>query len=273
MSKQNVIKRTISNGKKELVIKVLPKEHRVSKQNKTNDKAKKREINIKLPEKAEHTIKSTGFYTKKLRELIRKKETFEVVCSSNYAYFRTQKGIDYKYYRAGSDFAFMGLLSKVKKDITNNLKNHNILKKLPNYSHLNIRYYSFGKEILDLAQDIDENNKKANIIGVHEYDCTKAYIESAFVLGYLSEKMYQELVDSDKSMRLRILGAIATQKDRFVFRDGKEVSNNPVKNELMRRVWFHICKYLDNCMWQFKKALGDDFLFIGLMVLFLRNRA
>jgi hypothetical protein len=60
---------------------------------------------------------------------------------------------------------------------------------------------------------------------------------------------------------LRILGAIATQKDKFVFRNGREIGNSPVKNEIFRRVWFHICKYLDNCMWQFKKALGDDFMF------------
>lgn len=253
MEKQNVIKKTISNGKKEIIVKVLSSENK--------KKPKERNSKIELPEKAQHTIRSIGSYTKKLRELIRKKETFEVVCSSNYAFFRTKKGIDYKYYRAGNDIKFMGLLSKVKKDITNNLKNPNIMKNLPNYSHLNIRYYSFGREILDLSQDLNEKNKKININGVHEYDCTKAYIESAYVLGYLSENMYKELVDSDKSMRLRILGAIATQKDKFVFKEGKEVFNEPVKNETMRRVWFHICKYLDNCMWQFKKALGDDFLF------------
>jgi hypothetical protein len=221
--------------------------------------------NIHLPEKANHVVNSTGSYTKKLRELIRKKEDFEIICSSNYASIRTVKGVDYKFNRQGTNMKFMGLLTRVKRDIMKNLDVDNpeseLFKSLPNYSHLNIRYYCYSKEIIDLSHKISNENKVVPLEELHEYDCTKAYIESAYVLGYLSEPMYQELVKSDKSLRLRILGAIATQKDKFVFRNGREIGNSPVKNEIFRRVWFHICKYLDNCMWQFKKALGDDFMF------------
>jgi hypothetical protein len=237
------------------------KEVKIKVSSHNNKNPAKKTDNIKLPEKPKHIINSKGSYTKKLRELIRRKETFELICSSNFAYFKTKKGIDYRYNRGGNDFKFMGLLSKVKKDIAENLKNPVLLKKMPNYTHRNIRYYSFSNEILDLSEKLDENNPVIYIPEAHEYDCTKAYIESAYVLGYLSEDIYRELVEGDKSLRLRILGAIATKKDRFLFKDGVEVNSSSVKNDLMRQVWFHICKYLDNCMWQFKKALGDDFLF------------
>ena len=164
---------------------------------------------------------------------------------------------NYTYNKKGFNYAFMGMLSQIKTDIRMNVARLGGIDKLPNYTHKNIRYCFYGKQ---LTRVLPEGvGKVVTYRDAVEFDISKAYFKAALNLGYISEHVYERCTDErivPKKDRLKLLGAIATQGELFRFVNGKEVGESRIiSDEALRRVWFHICKLVDDCLVQFSGAV------------------
>ena len=158
------------------------------------------------------------------------------------------------YMYGGRDYSFkeFHLQRKLKNEIRTNIKEKKI--KVPKFTQADINYFTYSPKLIDMepGEYIDE---------ITSFDINKAYYTCAYHLGYMNKEMYEECIHLPKHIRLRFIGTIATCKTTY-HRVGWRMAS-PVKIErdkLLRRVWFHICKEVDNCLRDFMEILGDNFL-------------
>jgi hypothetical protein len=159
------------------------------------------------------------------------------------------------YIYGGNDYTMkeFHLQRKLKKVVRDQIALNQIV--VPNLTEQDIRYKVYSDRVLGMG-------KEEIIEDAIEYDINKAYYQCARNLGYLSEEMFLECLDLPKHKRLRFLGSIATSKRKYTYTNGKlsEEGFEVIEDELLRAVWFHICKVVDDCLFEFSEALGDKFL-------------
>lgn len=215
------------------------------------------------------TINCVGNPENKLLEYKRQKKNFTMVTTAGYTSF-TSDSDDYsvKYRQKRMNPNFMGLVSQLRADVNRNIQDIDV-HQIPDYTNNNIEYFRFNPKIIDTDKTIK---------GVLEYDVTKAYYQSAYRLGYISDKFYKKSHNISKSDRLRLLGTLAVNKYICEYKNGVAVDEYNIRDrdetlQTHAKVWFHICKHVSMCLGQFAEALGDDFYFFWVDGIYFSERA
>lgn len=158
------------------------------------------------------------------------------------------------------------LFNKIKKEFYKNLDAKKMI--IPDCEK-KIMYNKFA----DMSEEI-QMGETLQYDDVDELDIVKAYYNTAFVLGYISEEFYEECLQLPKYIRLALIGSIATNKLIYTFVDGKlEGEIESVCDPLLRKVWFHIVNYVDNCIYDFYKLSGKNFLLFWVDAIFIKRHS
>jgi len=145
-------------------------------------------------------------------------------------------------------------------------KDLNFIKSVKRYVKKNnislkfIDQYYKGKNINYIAVNtkIKEGEVFNNVCCI---DLKSAYWQSAYLLGCISQEIYQEGLNRDKITRLASLGSLAKKTEHREF-DGTEYKLVDLELSLeTENVWFAICHNVDEVMKSCVKLLGKDFLF------------
>lgn len=159
----------------------------------------------------------------------------------------------------------MNLFAEIRKEVRFNIEQKNL--KLPDYTAKDIGYYLYSN-----AMHEAQKTGRVEFDDVMEFDIVKAYYTAAYNLGYISREFFLACIELPKTTRLRLIGSIATLKTIFVYKEGK-LSGDPIQkyDPDLRKAWFHICKYVDECMRQLRRLLGEDFLFYWVDGLYCKS--
>lgn len=207
----------------------------------------------------DNVLECSGNPINKLKELKERESSFRVTSTTNYTVFELDNGIVYRYCRDHKKKKFLGLVTALKSEINNRIKEGFINpKQIPSYNTEEIPYYMYNRHVF---YDCCYNKEPRQITDCTGMDISKAYYQTAYSLGYISEKFYEKCLNIDKSQRLQLIGALATRKDISEYEYGKEVAYRSVSNTVHTNIWFHLCKYVGNCMYQFARSLGDSFVY------------
>lgn len=208
--------------------------------------------------KADRTIMVNTRPLSKLQQLSRQRKSFRMVQTAGMARFEMEDGVVWECSRRKKDFKFLGLVSKLRREVSKCLEKKGEGFTPEEVPVEKIPYFMYNKALMSGLVEVNQTMELTNVM---EYDITKAYYQAGYRLGYISREFYEECLELDKPIRLKLMGTLATQQTVAVFKDGKETGFNVVRNEAHTKVWFHICWYVARCMYQFMTALGDDFLF------------
>lgn len=158
--------------------------------------------------------------------------------------------------------AEMQLRKKLKKEIAYNIETKNL--DVPHYTNEDSDYMVYDNDMVDYPLEFSSTN-------IREFDISKAYYNCAYQLGYIGEEMYKKCIDLPKHIRLRFMGSIATFKRHYAKSGWTIEGYFAEKNPLLRRVWFHIVKHVDDCLKEFKKAAGANFLLYYVDGIYVRR--
>lgn len=148
---------------------------------------------------------------------------------------------------------YLHLFQKIKKEVSLNIERYEI--KIPDFEK-KIIYNKFKDMSGELA--VGEYIKYNDVL---ELDIVKAYYNAAFILGYISEPFYNECLKLPKFIRLALIGSIATNKLIYNYEKGQLKGDVETDfNKDLRRAWFHIVHYVDECLFDFYKLSGKNFL-------------
>jgi hypothetical protein len=169
------------------------------------------------------------------------------------------------YIKGGNGYTFKEFndQKKLRKYIRDIVEKNSM--EIPNYNSSDISYNCYSDYILDMPIDHKIND-------ITELDVNKAYYQCAYNLGYISKDMYEKYITLPKDVRLRFIGTIATRKRIYKYDNGELNDEVEIKeDEILRRVWFHICKNIDNAMIRFKELTGDNFLMYYVDGIYLKK--
>jgi hypothetical protein len=191
------------------------------------------------------------------QRLIANKESFIIKRTNVTTKFRfTEKKVaDLIYSSQRFSFKELNLFKEIRKEVRYNIENKKL--KIPKYTSADIGYYLFSSNI----HKAHETGREV-YDDVVEFDVRKAYYQAAYNLGYISQEFYLKCIELPKTTRLRLIGSIATSKSVYIYKKGvlQEIPP-PEEDEVLRYAWFHICKYIDECMRCIRQLMGQDFLF------------
>ena len=147
-------------------------------------------------------------------------------------------------------FRDLGLMAKVKKEITANAIEKNISFTFePEKIKYNVYNYAA------LTPDTD-------LFNIVEIDIKAAYFYACLNMGLLSKETFKTLIDLPKLTRLKILGSIATLKTVTTYKNGKMLGQpEQKKNDLTRSAWFAITLKVDEILLNISERINKDFLF------------
>lgn len=116
------------------------------------------------------------------------------------------------------------------------------------------------------SRQFDVNRRRFDLpagrLQADELDLSQAYLSAAWLLGLIGDDTRARLGAVRKDWRLRILGAIATQKRRVRYSAAGDVLGaETVADADLRRAWFTICGTVDNTMVGLRRRVGPAFLF------------
>lgn len=164
------------------------------------------------------------------------------------------KSIKYMYSDSFYKFKELNMFRDLKKEVHKNIAGLKL--DVPDYKASDVKYFQYSNTVRSV--------KKGDTLTLSkclELDITMAYYKTANRLGYISEEFYEKCRSLPKLQRLRLIGSIATNKTVYQYRGGKLIDVRSEKDDVLRRVWFHICYYVDQCMQEFAFILGNKFLF------------
>jgi hypothetical protein len=148
------------------------------------------------------------------------------------------------------------LQKQVKKEIMNSIEGlSEKTKNLMNTVKPTV-YFRFHKSMYE----INNHGEYFEFENTYEVDITKAYYQTAFNLGFISEKFFEKCLNLRKSWRLRLLGSIATKKHIEIYENGQLVDIQVKENPLLNTVWRTITAEVDECMNYCCNTIYDDFL-------------
>lgn len=197
----------------------------------------------------------------KINQLCQLHETFEITetkSSIKIKVLRENQNIVYWYANESKTISFLIMLNKLKREFEMN--KDNILNCNFSQSITECQYFEFAENINDMTEDVGAIYELHN---VWEADISHAYYRAAFVLGFISKKLYKEIVFKiSKTDRLKLLGATATTKIKIDYINGIKTEETKIfSNDLYRAAWFKICNYVDTALIDFKGLLKKNFLF------------
>lgn len=179
---------------------------------------------------------------------------FDVVCTNSTRRIDIHGGNRYMYSDAVYKFNELNMFKELKKEVRRNIEQKNI--SVPSYSAKDVKYFCFS----NVLRSVQPGQNVVISKGI-ELDIKMAYYVTAHRLGYISREFFLKCEGLPKLQRLRLIGSIATNKMIYEYRGGELVNSRSEKDELLRRVWFHICWTVDQCMQEFSYLLRERFLF------------
>jgi hypothetical protein len=220
-------------------------------------------VDAKGKKKAKKTIFVAGMPFKKKRYLQRIKEDFSIETTSKSTKIIT-KDCNYLYgVGAGRNFKELNLYMELKRNALKNIEKHDL--QFPKKTYTDIDYYCFSDRLLDM--ELGEVYPK-----VVEFDVNKAYYTTAYRMRLIDKDFYEKCIGLPKSIRLRLIGSLATQKRRIDYVNGKPMSYTPPKrDDVLRDAWFNIVDYVDSCLKEVAEMCGDRFLFYWVDGIYLEG--
>lgn len=191
------------------------------------------------------------------QRLIANKESFIVKRTNVTTKFRftERKVADMVYSSKRFSFKELNLFQEIRKEVRFNIEEKQL--RIPEYTSNDIGYYLFSNKIHEA-----QKTGREVYTDVMEFDIRKAYYQAACNLGYISHEFYLKCIELPKTTRLRLIGSIATSKAIYIYKKGVlQPIPPPEEDELLRRAWFNICKYVDECMRTLRQLMGSNFLF------------
>lgn len=160
------------------------------------------------------------------------------------------------------DYKELHLRRKLKAEILDNI----VIKgmEVPELSNEDSDYMIYS----DAVREADTSQSSVDIV---EFDISKAYYVCAHYLGYMSDEMFKKCITLPKHIRLRFIGSIATFKRHYLRSGFKITGYSGEVNEVLRNVWFHIVKHVDDCMHEFMEMAGDAFLMYYVDGIYLKK--
>lgn len=192
----------------------------------------------------------TGSPYGKILTLIREQRPHIHTHTSSSTIIETDDTI-YMYGCGGYNYKELHLRKKLKAEILENIVTKQI--QVPDLTNEDSNYMVYS----DFIKNAD---LEQSAVDVDEFDITKAYYACAHYLGYMGDEMYHQCISLPKKIRLRFIGSIATFK-RHYLRSGFDITGYSAEtNPILRKVWFHIVKHVDDCMQEFLQLAGDNFI-------------
>lgn len=159
-----------------------------------------------------------------------------------------------------------GLLSSVKSGINKNPDMQN----LPGVTSKDINYFKYSESIY---KAIKSKSRWTYFDNVCEMDISAAYVTEAYNMTVISKDNYLKLINGPKSARLKVLGALATQRRETYFIGPDEIDTKLIPpNPLYRNVWFNICKNVDDAINRIYMLLGNDGIFYYVDNIYFYNK-
>lgn len=154
--------------------------------------------------------------------------------------------------------------SKLKKGILEAVEQKGM--EVPYYESKDIKYSVYS----EILQQAPAGTVIKNVV---EFDVNKAYYQCAYNLGYITKKMYETYLDLPKHVRLRLIGTIATRKRIYSYNENGRLSDEVqiIQEPILRRVWFHICKQVDEALEYFAELAGNRFLMYYVDGIYLQD--
>ena len=179
-------------------------------------------------------------------------ETFEVELTSKTAKIKTNNENIFFADKSFSNIVFP-CFKLLKKEIESTGLN-------PPFTPPNaVRYYAFNEEIED-----HEN--------IYCIDLNSAYLSSLYILDYISIELFEKLSKLKKMDRLAVTGMLATSKIKLKYVLGELVETEKIDdNEYLRNIFFHISKYVGECLYAVKENENENFLFYWVDGIFTRK--
>jgi len=124
-----------------------------------------------------------------------------------------------------------------------------------------VNYHKYGK--------IPDRSTFKNCV---QMDLNRAYWKFAFKEGFISQEIFSEGLEVDKSIRLIAFGAIAGVKHEYTFDalNNRYVYTAKIVNEKTRSYFFHVSSEIDKIMMELFKT-SNHCLFYWVDALFLKN--
>lgn len=157
------------------------------------------------------------------------------------------------------DSADMNFIGKVKRYIIDNDIPYLVLDDVN--SHTEIDYIQVNYEHYGL-------NRVEDLVCI---DINSAYWQTALLLGFIDQKLYDEGMRKGKITRLASLGSLAKTREIWSF-DGKNFKvKEKIRSIKTESVWFAICKHIGDLMNDVAKQLGSEFFFYWVDGIYIKN--
>lgn len=258
---RTITKNTIDELKKNL--------KKVKAKDQSDDDAVALEINIdnaktklkKLKQPKQITYNMKGSPSKRLHSVARSGVIYEHAWTLSSTSIKVGNE---KYYYGGIKYKLseFHLQRKLKKEILDNIEKNNI--KVPKYSNDHINYMRY-------SPDLGVMDTTSSSLNIREYDISKAYYVCAYRLGYIGNEMFEKCMNLTKDQRLRFIGSIATVKRTYTKKGYKVLKHKHKFNRKLRYVWFHICKYVDECLNELRSMVGENFIMYYVDGIYLKK--
>ncbi len=145
-------------------------------------------------------------------------------------------------------FPLMSLIKRTKDDVRKNIKNKIIIEKNPQFYKINQKRFDVQGGYYNYCTELD---------------ITKAYLNAAYLEGFLSKKIYQEILFVNGINRKRVIGSLATRKIISTYdKKGELLNKETVLDIELRKVWSNICAFVGEKMNQIIELNNENnFLF------------
>tara|TARA_R110002073_G_scaffold77799_2_gene188145 strand:+ start:1572 stop:2375 length:804 start_codon:yes stop_codon:yes gene_type:complete len=192
-------------------------------------------------------------YFERRKQLIKYKYDFDLIKTTNTTVI---KYLDQKemYSLGFIQQKYLYLFQEIKKETHKNLISNNITDMEDHSKDAN--YFRFNG--IPISKKIGETHTFNNCL---EFDINKAYYKAALNLGFISEEYYFKYITLPKEIRLKLIGALGTNKAHFTYEKGKLKNIQHLNDQLLRKCWFSIVNEIDNVLRFFASRLGEDFIF------------
>jgi len=162
----------------------------------------------------------------------------------------------------GIRFGLMKLIKQTKDNVTKNINSGKCILK----PTLDKTYFQINRDAFSKVEDQIDN--------ITEIDLTKAYLESAFRLNMIDEKLYKRLGEIKGENRKIALGSLATKKYHKMYdSDGVLREQSIETNELLKEAWFNIVSETDKTMNEMLYMNNYSYLFYWVDNLFTNIEA
>jgi hypothetical protein len=101
-------------------------------------------------------------------------------------------------------------------------------------------------------------------------DISSAYWQTAYMLGIVDKKLYNEGMKMGKVVRLASLGSLAKKRTTWEY-DGKYFYRNKPTVSPHSNLWYAICKRVSDVMTKAMLSLGQDFIFYWVDGIYFKN--